>query len=145
MLKKLAKTAIKKIGSGNKQKFSATMASSAKTKAGKRITLPKDLAGKKFTASTREGLNKKITKAMRDLDRRAVTADGSIVGYRRKKTLGEKTKSAISRRKDDLRYFGGVGAGAGLGYTVRKMQEENKKKQKPTTIMAARKKRTSKG
>lgn len=142
MLKKLAKATIKKIGSGNKQKFSATMASSGKTKAGKRITLPKDLAGKKFTASTREGLNKKISKAMKDLDRRAFTAGDGSIAYRRKKTLGEKAKDTI--RKPEYSYLTGVGLGSGLGYTAAKMQQKNKKKPRPKTIMASRKKRPNK-
>tara|TARA_B100000424_G_C22818650_1_gene438053 strand:+ start:352 stop:780 length:429 start_codon:yes stop_codon:yes gene_type:complete len=141
MFKKLAKTAIKKIGSGNKQKFSATMASSAKTKAGKRITLPKDLAGKKFTASTREGLNKKISKAMKDLDRRAFTAGDGSIAYRRKKTLGEKAKDTI--RKPEYAYLTGVGAGSALGYQTGKTQK-NKKKPRPKIIMASRKKRPNK-
>jgi len=144
MLKKLAKTAIKKIGSGNKQKFSATMKGAGFTKSGKRIALPKDLAGKKFSASSVDDLQKKVAKAMKDLDRRVYTKKDGSLGYRRKKTLGEKAKDTIT--KPEYSYLTGVGLGSGLGYTAAKMQK-NKKKSKPETLMAvgkmtARKKRT---
>ena len=140
MFKKLAKTAIKKIGSGNKQKFSATMGASGETKAGKRIALPKDLAGKKFTASSVDDLQKKVAKAMKDLDRRVYTKKDGSLGYR-KKTLGQKASSVATNPV--ATYATGLGLGGATGYLIGK--GKNKKKPKPTTMMAARKKRTSKG
>ena len=141
MLKKLAKTAIKKIGSGNKQKFSATMKGAGFTKSGKRIALPKDLAGKKFSASSKEELQKKVSRAMKDLDKRAYYAKDGSIAYRRKKTLGEKAKDTIT--KPEYSYLTGVGLGSGLGYTAAKMQK-NKKKKPGLTIQASKKMKATK-
>tara|TARA_X000001388_G_scaffold68014_1_gene55542 strand:- start:3013 stop:3408 length:396 start_codon:yes stop_codon:yes gene_type:complete len=131
MLKKLAKSAIKKISSGDKIKYTATIGGKGFTREGSMRDIPKVFAGKKLSASSREALMKKVQSEMKKMDRAANIA---------KKT--SKFKDTI--RKPEYAYLTGVGAGGALGYQAGKMKK-NKKKSKPTTIMAARKKRTSKG
>ena len=131
MLKKLAKSAIKKISSGDKIKYTATIGGKGFTREGSMRDIPKGFAGKKLSASSREALMKKVQSEMKKMDRAANIA---------KKT----SKLGKAATNPAATYATGVGLGGATGYLIGK-RDKNKKKSKPTTIMASRKKRTSKG